>query len=458
MLIYNSVEYIRQGVLVYESLMAALIHEWSERIPPPDLVPRETGASLDSLFRPPKRIVTIVGLRRVGKTYFMYQLVSELRSRGRRVFYVNFEDERVPENKRVLSDLLTLLKRECPSLTDVYMMLDEVHRIPEWSRWLRRIFDLERPNIVVTGSSSKLASSELPTELRGRALTLRVFPLRFSEFLRFKRTTVDLTIAEHSEDERSKLVKYFEEYLLYGGLPEVVLAPGYRKLQILQDYFGTIVLRDIAERREVRDISRLQAVLKLLVNSTYFTASRMANLLRTAGFSVSKDTILSYVDYAREAYFVELLPRMTESERVRLISPKKVYLGDNGFITALARKRIHYGRLLENLVFIELSRRYFGDASVEICYWSDGESEVDFVVRRDSEVEELIQVCWDPTDPETRERELRGLRRLMRYIGVKRATVVTGYYEEVMKEGSKVIEFVPYWKWELRREKSPQAV
>lgn len=129
--------------MVYEELMAALVKEWSERIPPPDLIPRESRVDVEQLFSPPKRIITVVGLRRVGKTYFVYQLAAALRARGAKVAYVNFEDERVPEDPGVLSDLIAVLRRNLGKLSDVYVMLDEVHRIPEWSRWLRRIFDME---------------------------------------------------------------------------------------------------------------------------------------------------------------------------------------------------------------------------------------------------------------------------------------------------------------------------
>jgi len=429
--------------------------EWEGKIPPPDLISRNLSAGLDELFGVPRKIIAIVGLRRVGKTYFVFQLLDVLRSvKGCDVAYLNFEDERIPDDERVLSDFLTVLKTMHGELSNVFLFLDEVHRIPGWSRWLRRVYDMERPNIAVTGSTSKMLTSEVPYELGGRTLTLMVFPLRFQEFLRFRGVQIDMSVVEYSESERSKLVNLFEEYLVYGGLPEVVLAPAFKKLMMLQDYFNTIILRDIIGRRDIRNVSKLSMLLRMLVNSTYFTASKMAKRLDSIGYKLSKDIILDYVSYAQDAYFIDIVYQLSNSLRYQLLAPRKVYVGDNGFITALSRKRAHYGRLLENLVYIELKRRFFNDPTIEINYWKNRDKEVDFVVRRNFEVAELIQVCWDPMDHDTFDRELKGLLYLMKKTGKRKGTIVTGGYEVTKRIGTMTIELIPYWKWEIMEKKS----
>jgi len=444
---------------MYEDILDALLAEWRARVPPEDLVRRDLGVSIDELFGAPKKVVAIVGLRRVGKTYIALQIAHRLMSLGREAIYANFEDERLPSDRRVLEDFLSLLKGTYGDLSDTYIILDEVQRFPDWGRWLRRFFDMERPNIVITGSSSKLTSLKLPYELRGRSLTIRVFPLRFWEFVRFKREKIDIGIVEYSDTERSKLIRLFDEYLVYGGLPEVVLAPRTKKILMLQDYFNAIVLRDIIEKRgDVRDVSKVITLIKMLVNSTYFSASRLENAMRSIGYKVSKDSILEYKEYAQDSFLIDVIPRLTNSLRKQLLAPSKLYVADNGLITALSQLKIRYGRLLENLVFIELQRRYFGDPSVEIAYWAGRGGEVDFVVRSGFEIIDIIQVCWDPVDFEVLDRELRGLKKLMRMSGARKATVITAHYEEERKIGNKVIKFTPYWKWELAHEKSLHTI
>ena len=444
---------------MYESILGALLAEWRTRIPPEDLIRRDLRVSIDEIFAAPKKVIAIVGLRRVGKTYIALQMAHRLISRGIEVIYANFEDERLPSDKRVLEDFLSLLKGMHGDLSKAYIILDELQRFPDWGRWLRRFFDMERPNIIITGSSSKLTSLKLPYELRGRSLTVRVFPLRFWEFVRFKDEKINVDIVEYSDTERSKLIRLFEEYLIYGGLPEVVLAPRTKKILILQDYFNAIVLKDIIEKRgDVRDVSKVVTLVKMLVNSTYFSASRLENTMRSIGYKMSRDSILEYKEDAQDAFLIDIIPQLTNSLRKQLLAPSKLYVADNGLITALSRLKIRYGRLLENLVFIELQRRYFGDPSVEIAYWVGRKSEVDFIVRSGFEVLDAIQVCWDPMDFEVLDRELRGLKNFMRINGIKKATIITAYHEERRKIGNKVVKFMPYWKWELAHEKSLHTI
>jgi len=291
--------------------------------------------SVDELFVRPRKIIAIIGMRRVGKTYAVYQLIKQLLARvsPSRIFYLNFEDERIPRDKAVLSDFTSIMRVRVRKLEDAFIFLDE---IPEWSRWLFRLYEREKPVIVLTGSTSKLASWNLPRELRGRGLTYRLFPLRFREFLRFKGRE---DAGDMAEWFRAGILTLLEEYLRFGGLPEVVLSPMQRKLRILQDYYWAIITRDIAERKKIENISVLNTVLKYVANTVYFSASRLHNILKSAGYRIGKNTILDYTSYAEEAFFISQIPQYHERASQRIMSPRKIYVGDTGFLTALATKK-----------------------------------------------------------------------------------------------------------------------
>ncbi len=440
---------------MYEGLISEIIEEFWRVGFPSDLVVRDLF-DIRELFVKPRKIITIVGLRRVGKTYALLQLAREIVNRipRERIFYLNFEDERVPQEKELLSDVISLIRSRVGRLEDAVILLDELHIMPEWDRWLYRLYEREKPAVAVTGSTSKLSLWDLPRELRGRCLTYQLFPLRFWEFLKFRGEK----ISGFEEWDRAKLISLFEEYLRFGGLPEVVLSPTYRRLRILQDYYWTIVTRDIAERHGVNNISLLSTVLKYVANTVYFSASKLHNILKSAGYRIGKEKILNYADYAEECFFIHQVPHFHERASQKIILPRKIYIGDAGFITALATRKAKLGRLLENMVFIELMRRYYHDPTIEISYLTFREGEVDFIVSKGVEIVEVIQVCYDPTDIETKQREIPPLVSILKRFRIKRGTVITASYEAVEKYGTKEIAYIPYTKWEQRQNKHKQNI
>ncbi|MEX0569219.1 MAG: ATP-binding protein [Candidatus Njordarchaeota archaeon] len=430
---------------MYEEIICSLLRGWLRKMPPKDLIERKKFFSISDLLRKPRKIVSIVGPRRAGKTYFVYQLFKEIQSSGGTPVYFNFEDERIENDKAVLSDFLVAVKREFGD-GNIYLLLDEVQRIQEWSRWLRRVYDGREYNILVTGSTSKLIGASLPHELGGRIISIIVFPLRFSEFVGFKNIYIDFTLAEHSEDERARLISLLEEYLRYGGLPEVVLSPDYKKILILQEYYRTVLSRDIA-RGEVRNIRLLDKFLKLIARSKQMSISKMYNALRGAGYRVGKGTLAEYLDRAKEAFFVYTIPAHYSSLKAKIQMPKKVYLTDTGYITALA-PHADMGKLLENAVYLELYRRYWHDPRIEIAYWTDGRREVDFIVKSGNQVLEAIQVCYDISSPETKNREVNALIKAMKTLKTKNGVIITGYQREKLKKNGLNIHILPYWEWE----------
>jgi len=350
----------------------------------------------------------ITGFRRVGKTYLLYQTIQRLLQNHTRedVIYINFEDERIVS---LTTDLLTDLIPEIQALygkKPKYLFLDELQLIPNWSKWVRRILDSESIQMFITGSSSKMSSAELPTELRGRAWEVRVEPLTFREFLRFKNTSIDFDRLDYVKEEAARFQFLFDEYLLYGGLPAVVLTPIEKKQELLQSYFRTVVQRDVAERYKVENDAALRTLLKLLLNSSYITISKLHNNLKSMGIAVGKSTVDNYLAYIKASYFLEELYIYSPAVINQLQYPRKVYFIDSGFMTALSTKfSSNMGRLFENLAFHELARNH----ETMYYYKDDKGNEVDFVILEVGKPAALYQVCFDLADEETLLREIRAL-------------------------------------------------
>ena len=195
--------------------------------------------------------------------------------------------------------------------------------MPDWSQWLRRIYDNYDIAIFVTGSSSKVSSHEIPTELRGRCLEVKVFPLSFKEFLAFKEIQIDSQSARYSENERATVVKALDEFLYYGGMPEVVLAPEDKKIEILQQYYSTVVSKDISERFRIRNDEALKALLRLLINSNRYSISKMYNTLKSMGYAVGKTSLANYIGYIESSYFLISVPVISPKIKERMQCPRQ---------------------------------------------------------------------------------------------------------------------------------------
>ena len=410
--------------------LRTILSEWRERRLP-EIIRRDQ--SLDTEDEGGLRKATVVtGFRRSGKTYLLFAAIKKLLAKYSReeVIYVNFEDERIPQKTEILSQLLPEI-RAVFGKKPRYLFLDEVQNIPNWSRWLRRILDTQEMKIFVTGSSSKMSSFELPTELRGRAWEVKVYPLNFQEFLRFKNKSFDWQRLSYLPEQKAELDFNFDEFLVHGSLPEVVLAKPEKKQELLQSYFQTVVRKEIIERFRLRNEESLKTLLKLLLNSTSITVSKLYNSLKSLGISVGKTAVNNYIAYIESSYFLKQLFYYSPSMRSQLQYPRKVYFIDNGFITALSTKfSKNYGRLFENFVFWQLRKIH-----EDLFYFRDDRGkEVDFVVMKDGRVESLYQVCFDLSDIETKEREIKSLLQAAKKFGCKNLFLVT---KDALKEKGK---------------------
>jgi len=392
-----------------------------------------------------KKIISLVGSRRAGKTFYFYQLMKKLTREGKtpknRVVYINFEDDRLlPLSTTDLNDLLEAYYELYPSNKgkEIYFFFDEIQNIKDWEVFVRRLDDKEKAKIFVTGSSSKLLSKEIATALRGRTLTFQLFPLNFKEFLRFQKIKLEKDFEYSSA--RFKIKKAFEEYLEFGGFPEVALEEQtVLKQKILNNYFEMFIYRDLVERFSIRNTTLLKNIVKFLITnlSNVFSINAYYRAI-SKEMAVGKDTILEYVSYLEDINLIYLMPIFGYSVKKQQLNPKKAFCADNGLRNAVAFKfSKDEGRLAENIVFLELKRR-----QKEIFYWKN-KNEVDFVIKNADNSLEAINVSY--TD-EINEREIKGLQGFKKeFKKTKKLTLITKDTEK--KENG--INFIPLWKWLL---------
>ncbi|MEA3378935.1 MAG: ATP-binding protein [Nanoarchaeota archaeon] len=432
-----------------EDIAKTILTEWKGR-KLPGAIERDIDLSSYATSKINK-IIVITGFRRAGKTYILYNLIRKLFEEKNRdnVIFLNFEDERIPLKTEFLTNLFPTIKQT--SKKPQLLFLDELHTMPNWSKWLRRIYDTENIRIFVTGSSSKMSGEEIPTELRGRFLEIKVMPLGFKEFLRFKNINLNLKDIDYSENEKAKMFRALNEYIKFGGMPEIVLADESKKLEIIHSYYNTVVRKDIIERFDIRNEESLKALLRLLLNSTLYSISKMYDTLKSLNFEVGKGTIQNYLQYIENSYFMYSLPIFSRRVKDQLQYPRKIYFIDNAFLSFISTKfSTNLGRLYENLVFLELKRRQASNLS-ELYYWrSQAKEEVDFIVKQGTKVKQLIQVCYDISDYDTKKRELKALAKASDELKCNNLLVITEDKGGEEKLKGKKVKYIPLWKWFLK--------
>lgn len=400
------------------------------------------------------KVDAVIGMRRSGKTYLLYQAMQRLEREGvgsDRRLYLNFEDDRLGS---VSADDLQRIpeaffrRHPVSRAKESWFFFDEVHAVDGWERFVRRLVDTENVRIVVTGSSAKMLSREIATTLRGRAIATEVFPFSFAEALDHAGVAIPARWPAAAQ-ARSRLANAFDRYLEVGGFPEVQTVAQDLRVRILQDYIDVVVLRDVAERHSITNLVALRALVRRLLRSpaSLFSVNRLHEDLKSQGIAVGKDAVHEYIAHFEDAYLAFMVPRRTESERQRQVNPKKAYLVDHGLANA-ARLRPHgdVGHVLENVVFVELRRR-----GLDVAYYVTASGfEVDFACRTPTGEESLVQSCADLGDPETRSRELRSLEEAMAELDVREATIVTRLQRERIELASGVVHVVPAWEWCLR--------
>lgn len=379
-------------------------------------------------------IKVLIGVRRCGKSFLAHQIL-----RGKEYGYVNFDDERfVGARTEDLNDFLEAINEISPNAK--HLLLDEVQNIEGWELFANR---LKRSgyNIVITGSNAKLLSQELATHLTGRHISLELFPFSFKEFLKRK----DLIFSDQDlylTKNRATAKKALEEYMQQGGFPELFSIEN--KKQYLRDLYDKIISRDIMPRHKVRFGKELKELAVYLFSNfgSRFTYRKLKNVFEIK----SSHTVKNYVNYLEEAYLIfELLPFSFKLKQ-QLNSARKIYCIDNGMINAISfQNSPNSGRMMENVVFLDLKMKNW-----EIYFYiNESGGEVDFVVRENRKIFQLIQVCYDLKNIETKERELSALIKSSEELGCDNLTVITWDEDGNETYKDKKINFVPLWKWLL---------
>ncbi len=412
----------------------------------PEIKPRELEVPVNI-----NKAVTITGLRRVGKTYFLYQTIQELLKAGLKlenIFYMNFEDNRLEGiTSENLSKIVELYRKHNPDSKTMYLFFDEIQNVSGWEKFVRRLLERREVRIFITGSSSKLLSREIATSLRGRSLSFKLFPLSFREFLRFKGFETEEPFIE---DERGLITRYLEEYMQFGGFPEIVNYDVHLKIRTLQEYLEMVIYKDLVERYGIERISVMKGLIRLIVKnfSRRVSIRKLYNSL-SSGMTLSRNTVYEYFSYLEDVGFVIPIRKFSFSERESMNSVAKLYLVDNGFPTIYGVK--DEGYRMENLVAVELMRRkHYFNPLLGVYYWQDRQQrEVDFVIKEGFEVKGLIQVCHDVDDLNTKEREVKALLKASEELGCNSLQIITRDYEGIEEVRRKKIRFVPLWKWLL---------
>ena len=403
--------------------------------------------------RLPGKVDTVIGMRRSGKTWFMYQAISDLLAAGttkESILYLNMEDERLlPMNAGDLQKIPDAYYCRYPHLRDqrCTWFFDEIQDIDGWERFVRRLLDTENLHICLTGSSAKLLSREIATSLRGRSITTEVFPFSFLEALSHQGIGLREN-ARPGAKTRSLLENRMQTYLLDGGFPEVQGMERAYRIRILQEYVDVVIFRDLVERHQVSNIIPLRYMIRHMLNATatLFSVNKFYNDLKSQGVSCSKNTLHEYLDYLSDAYLFFQVFLHSRSERTRMVNPRKIYAVDPGLAQAYSRRPDpDWGHLLENFVFLELRRLY---GLIEY-YRTSSRKEVDFLVTGRNGERFLFQVAAAMDDASTRKRELDALSEAMQECKLRKATIVTLSKEEYLETEYGAIHVLPAWLWAI---------
>ena len=384
-----------------------------------DLLLFEYGVERECLnqidFNLPHALV-LSGVRRCGKSTLLHQLMERINN----YCYFNFEDTRIinfePDDFQKLDEILL----EEYQRNDYYFF-DEIQNVQKWEIFVRSMLDKQK-KFIITGSNASLLSKELGTRLTGRHLRYELFPFSFKEMLAF-------TNLKPSTES-------FEKYLQQGGFPEYLK---YNKAEILQELLNDIIARDIIVRHKLRETKIVKEMaLYLLTNVgkefSYNSLKRIFNLGST-------NSALAFVSYFEDSYLMFTVPKFDYSLKKQIINPKKVYSIDNGLSNVnSASFSADRGRMLENIVFLQLRRKY-----KDIFYFKE-ENECDFLVKERNKIIAAIQVCYELHE-DNKKREIDGLLKPIIEFNLENGLILTYNQEDEFKINGKVLTVKPAWKW-----------
>ena len=399
-----------------------------------------------------KKIITVPGVRRCGKSTMMEIAINELVASGispERILWLGFDDERLKNmNADELDDVIISYMEMYPNIPikEIYMFFDEIQLIKDWEFFILRVFKSYCKNIYVCGSNATMLSTELSSALRGYPLEYETYPLSFHEYCRFK----NIPTKGFLEQDKARLRTAFEAYNMESAFPEIVLTTSKsEQTKLLQGYFDTMLLKDLVEHYRISNIGVVRYFVKrIMANLTKPTSiNAIYKDIKSQGLKVSKDDLYLWADYICDIFMFIRISRYDRSLIKEQKSLEKYYCIDNGLRGAVLMPQSNdNGKSLENIVLLQLNRTK--QPSDKITYYQ-GDKECDFVLQRNENVIQLIQVTWDMTDENMRTREVNGILEASQVTGCNKLFILTKEEENLIEIEGKQIHVLPVWKWLL---------
>ncbi len=400
----------------------------------------------------PGKVTVCIGVRRCGKSTYLFQVMQRLLDDGvprENILYLNFFDDRLHnlgrEGLGLITEAYYSLYPQKKNAETVYCFFDEIQAVEGWEAFVDRLMRTEHCEIYLTGSSARMLSKEIATQMRGRALSWELFPFSFKEFLDYKGIAGEGPL---STKKRLLVQKAFEEYWETGGFPEVAGLDRRLRIRIHQEYFHAALFRDLVERHDVSHPRAVTDLAHRLLDNTasLYSVNSLTGYLKSLGHKAPKAAVSDYLEWFEDAFFLFTVRVFDASVARSKTNPKKIYCVDHALVTSVSSGiLVNSGHLLENLVFTALRR-----LSPDVYYFKTRAGlEVDFVIQMEDRSRLLVQVCESLREAQARRREVTALRDAMSELGLKSATIVTRNEEETIEADGAKIEVVPAWRFLL---------
>jgi hypothetical protein len=393
-----------------------------------------------------------IGVRRSGKSTFMFQLMKRLLDAGtprQNILYLNFFDDRLHNLQHdtlgIIPEVYFSLYPKNKSTEKVYCFFDEIQVIAGWEQFIDRMMRTEKCEVYITGSSAQMLSREIATQMRGRALSWEMFPFSFSEFLDFKGIENPKALSTRN---RLSIQNAFEEYWQTGGFPEVAGLNRMLQIKTHQEYFNAMLFRDLVERHNISHPKAIKDLALWLADNaaSLYSINNLTGYLKSLGHKVPKSAVSDYLEWFEDAY-VFFTVRIFDASLARAnANTKKIYSIDHALVTSVSSGiLVNSGHLLENLIFIALRR-----ITPDIWYYKTKTGrEVDFIVQQQDRSRMLVQVCESMAEPQTRKREVTALSEAMAELKLTEGIIVTRRDEEQVQVKSGTINVIPAWRFLL---------
>jgi len=413
----------------------------------------ETGTPRHlNMKRLPGKASVCIGARRSGKSTYFFQLIQELLSKGvpsENILYVNFFDDRLHslnrENLGLITEAYFSLYPQKKNAEKIFCFFDEIQSVEGWESYADRLMRTEKCEVSITGSSSRMLSKEVATQMRGRALSWELFPFSFREYLDHLGIAYGASL---STKRRLSIQKAFDRFWETGGFPEVAKLDARLRVKIHQEYFNAALFRDLIDRHDISHPRAAKDLALRLIDTTgsMYSVNSLTGHLQSLGHKAPKSAVSDYLDWFEDAFFLFTVRVFDASLARSKTNPKKIYCIDHSLVTSVASGILaNTGHLLENLVFTALRR-----LTPRIHYWKSKRGrEVDFIVQFEDRTRMLVQVTESLARPDVRKRETAALEEAMADLGFDAGIIVTRSETEEIKTGNRTIRVIPAWRFLL---------